>query len=393
TRAPAAAPSRGPGESVPARGASSSVTTSASPPAGAAAAAAAARASRSRASRPASLRASAAARRRPVSARSRSRRRRRASVSAVRALISSTRRERRWAATGSPRRTSAPATAISVPVRTRTSRTPPPRSRPGRRAGPPVRRARRAAAAAYPGSGSSPASRPASSGVRVPGLRPAARGPPRPAPPPAGSPGPPGSRGAVTAPSWQGTARGTGSGSAGPGHAQDVPDPRHGVDEARPAVVELAAQPADAGLDDRLAAGEVVLPDVVEDLPLGQHPAGVEQQVPQQRELGGGEVDRDAAAPDLPGVLVELQVGERQPRPLPRAGAGAAQDGADARVQLLQAERLGDVVVAAGGQPLQLVLGGVAGGEEHRRGRAAAAPEPGAGVDARAVRQRHVQDE
>src|SRR5690606_14856626 len=125
------------------------------------------------------------------------------------------------------------------------------------------------------GSGSSPASRPASSGVRLPGLRPAARAPPRPAPPPAGSPGPPGSCGAVTAPTWQGTACGTGSGSAGAGHAQDVPDPRHGVDEARPAVVELAAQPADAGLDDRLAAGEVVLPDVVEDLPLGQHPAGV----------------------------------------------------------------------------------------------------------------------
>ena len=49
------------------------------------------------------------------------------------------------------------------------------------------------------------------------------------------------------------------------------------------------------------------------------------------------------------------------------ARPGAAQDRADPRDQLLEAERLGDVVVAADRQPADLVLGGVAGGQEDDR--------------------------
>ena len=55
---------------------------------------------------------------------------------------------------------------------------------------------------------------------------------------------------------------------------------------------------------------EVVVPDVVEDLRLGQHPVGVAHEVAQQLELGGGQRDRLAGLPHLVAVVVEFDVGE-----------------------------------------------------------------------------------
>src|SRR5690349_20725892 len=66
--------------------------------------------------------------------------------------------------------------------------------------------------------------------------------------------------------------------------AQDVPDAPDGVDQPRVGHVDLAPQVRDVGLDDAVVATEVVVPHVVEDLRLGQHQAGAEQQVPQQLE-------------------------------------------------------------------------------------------------------------
>ena len=56
------------------------------------------------------------------------------------------------------------------------------------------------------------------------------------------------------------------------------------------------------------------------------------------------------APADLVRVLVQLEVGEDQPALVGRLAAGAAQDRPDPGHDLLQAERLGDVVVAADGQ-------------------------------------------
>jgi hypothetical protein len=72
--------------------------------------------------------------------------------------------------------------------------------------------------------------------------------------------------------------------------------------------------------------------------------------------------DLRAAAADLVGVLVELEVLEGKPPGLRLRESRAAEDRPDARDQLLQAERLGDVVVAADRRPADLVLGGVARG-------------------------------
>src|SRR5688572_7775493 len=70
------------------------------------------------------------------------------------------------------------------------------------------------------------------------------------------------------------------------GLAQRVPDQADGVDERRAEAVELLAQVADVGLDHVVAAVVVVLPHVIEDLRLGQHPSGVEHEVAQEVELG-----------------------------------------------------------------------------------------------------------
>jgi hypothetical protein len=110
---------------------------------------------------------------------------------------------------------------------------------------------------------------------------------------------------------------------------------------------------------------------VVEQLRARQHAARVEQQVAQQAVLGGGELDRRAATADLARVLVELEVLERQAARGRLADAGAAQDRADARDELLEAEGLRDVVVAAARQAADLVLRRVARGEEDDRQRRA----------------------
>jgi hypothetical protein len=76
-------------------------------------------------------------------------------------------------------------------------------------------------------------------------------------------------------------------------------------------------------------------------------------------------------------------------------GAGAptraAEDHSDAGDQLLHAERLGEVVVAADGQATQAVLDRIAGGEEHDRDLVAGRPQPPADLEAVNVGQHHVE--
>src|SRR5204863_5443550 len=94
----------------------------------------------------------------------------------------------------------------------------------------------------------------------------------------------------------------------------------------------------------------------------------------------GGELHRVAGPPDLVGVLVHHEVGELEDGVVDLDGLGATQDGADARHDLGQAERLGDPIVATDGQPRHLVLHRVFGGEEqHGRADAVAAQPAGDG--------------
>ena len=165
------------------------------------------------------------------------------------------------------------------------------------------------------------------------------------------------------------------------------------MDQRRPELLELLAQIAHVGLDDVAVAAEVVVPDVVEDLRLGQHVARVEHEVAQQVELGRGQVDRVAAAPHLVRALVELEIGEAQDAVVLGLVAGPPQDGVHAGDHLGQGERLGHVVVAADGQAGQLVLERVAGGEEEDGHADAVGAESPGHLEPVEVGQHHVEDD
>jgi hypothetical protein len=89
--------------------------------------------------------------------------------------------------------------------------------------------------------------------------------------------------------------------------------------------------------------------------------------------------------------VVELEVGEHETRRLLDVAARAAQHGAHARDQLFEAERLGHVVVTADRQALDLLLGGVAGGQEDDRHVVPVGAEPLHDGEAVAVGQHHVE--
>ena len=107
---------------------------------------------------------------------------------------------------------------------------------------------------------------------------------------------------------------------------------------------------------------------MVEDLRPGEHASRIDQQVPQQAELGARQIDRLAGPQHLVCVFVELEVGEHQVAGgVAVRGLVPAKDDADPGHQLLDAEGLGHVVVAADGEAAHLLFGGVSGGEEDHR--------------------------
>src|SRR6195952_1846417 len=131
--------------------------------------------------------------------------------------------------------------------------------------------------------------------------------------------------------------------------AQDVPDPAHRVDEARLALgLGLAPQVADVDLEGVAGGREVVAPDLLEDAGARQDPARVRDEQLEQRELGAGERDRPFAAADVAGDGVQGQVREHQRVGVLVAGAllrrGPAQQRPQPREELLEGERLGQVV-------------------------------------------------
>src|SRR5262249_46093298 len=110
---------------------------------------------------------------------------------------------------------------------------------------------------------------------------------------------------------------------------EDVAHAADGVDHRLAAGVDLLAQVADVQLDHVRLAAEVVVPDPVEDLGLGQHPARVAHEETQQLELRGGELDQLAPPPR---ALAPRQArrqdsapprcpGRARPRPPPRPPA------------------------------------------------------------------------
>src|SRR6476620_9651293 len=197
--------------------------------------------------------------------------------------------------------------------------------------------------------------------------------------------------GSVTASGWSGSTSAASCRSAR--RLEDIPHASHGVDHRLTAGVDLLAQVGDVELHDVGLAAEVVVPDAVEDLRLGQHPLGVAHEVAQQLELGGRQLDRRTAAGDLVAVLVEGEVADDDDRVLVLRGddGGAAHERAKPGDDLLEAERLGDVVVAARGQPGDAVLDGVARREEEDRDALVVLAHPAEHLHTVHVRKHHVE--
>src|SRR5699024_1768390 len=128
-------------------------------------------------------------------------------------------------------------------------------------------------------------------------------------------------------------------------------------------------------------------PDVVEDLLLGQHPVRVHHQIPQQFELGGGELNDLSLATNLVDVVVQLQVVEGDDRIIVAGGSRTAQYRLDASYDLIQRERFGDVVIAADGQAGDLIVGVIACGEEEHREVLSGSPQPTGHGEAVHIRQ------
>src|SRR5262249_57639521 len=90
-----------------------------------------------------------------------------------------------------------------------------------------------------------------------------------------------------------------------------------------------------------------VAPHLIENLLARDDLTGVREQIAQQIELAGGEIDAVAAPMRLVRAEIDLDVADAAGLEARRPAAGAAQHGAHAREELRDAERLGDVVVGA----------------------------------------------
>ena len=111
-------------------------------------------------------------------------------------------------------------------------------------------------------------------------------------------------------------------------------------------------------------------------------------QVAEQPPLGIGQVHRLAVPPHAGRVVVDHQVAHRDGDP---TGPAPAQHGVHPGHQLGHGERLDQIVVRPGAEPVQPVGRGVPGGQhQHGRGAGSAAPPPAART--RPARQHHVQD-
>jgi hypothetical protein len=127
------------------------------------------------------------------------------------------------------------------------------------------------------------------------------------------------------------------------------------VDQPRLAAeLGLAPEVADVDVERVRGEPEVVAPDPIEDQRTGKDLPGVEQEQLEQRELRARELDPVAAAAHLARPGVEFQVGEAER--LTRAVARAPQQRPHACEQLLECERLRQVVVGACVEPLHAVI-------------------------------------
>ena len=129
---------------------------------------------------------------------------------------------------------------------------------------------------------------------------------------------------------------------------------------------ELLPQPAHADVDDVRPRIEVVAPHLGQQALAADHLARVQKQVMEEPELAVGEIGDELAEPCLPAREVEDD-GTGAQRVLVPERRGAAQLDANPGEQLVEGERLRQVVGGAELEPAQLRLQVGAGGEDDHR--------------------------
>src|SRR6185437_7291210 len=100
---------------------------------------------------------------------------------------------------------------------------------------------------------------------------------------------------------------------------------------------------------------EVVVPDILEQHRAGDDLTGVAHEVLEKLEFPRLQLDDARAAPDLAGEEVDVQVAHLEGGLRAVLPAAPAED-IDACQQLAEGEGLGEVVIAAGAQPLDALV-------------------------------------
>jgi D-alanyl-D-alanine carboxypeptidase/D-alanyl-D-alanine-endopeptidase (penicillin-binding protein 4) len=176
-------------------------------------------------------------------------------------------------------------------------------------------------------------------------------------------------------------------GAGGAGHGDPVTNPDHGVDQRR--VAELASQRHHRDPYRRGERVGVGVPDAFEQLLARDHPAARLEQLLQQAELLAGQVERLPCAGRGACRLVEHHIRGDQHRRRRRRGPPTQRP--DPGHQLVEGERLGQVVVGAELQPLDPVGDRTARGEHQHPGQRAGRHQVGADLVAVDTRQVPVQ--
>src|SRR5271155_2524011 len=119
---------------------------------------------------------------------------------------------------------------------------------------------------------------------------------------------------------------------------------------------ELLAKVADIRLHYVCFSSEVVVPDVVEYLGLGQHLSGVAQEEPEEIELCRCQLDELARSANHVRPLVHLDVGEGEKVGVAVSGPCSPQDRSHSGDYLREGKWLGHVVITAHAETGHFVL-------------------------------------
>src|SRR4051812_45767005 len=149
----------------------------------------------------------------------------------------------------------------------------------------------------------------------------------------------------------------------------------------------------DVGVDGVWRDRDTEWPRLVEELVAGQRLAGVAQEALEKRELAGAEVDGLAVDRDAAQRLVERDRAGDELRIRPPRTRRASRQRAESGRQLLECERLHEIVVGPRVKTVHAVADGVPRGEHQDRLLAPALADAAGDLQARDVGQTDVEDD